>query len=200
MLANLKALRTAQGLSQRALADFVKVSQQSINQYENRDTEPDIAVLTRIADYFGVSIDYLVGHDPAAGELIPTNLTDAELRLILNFRQLDDDQQRSMNLLVMQMTKDTSATPSRRSNSRFFRSLNAKALAFALLLCHYDADRCSSDSLSASMAMNSPFVGLSSFVATRQPNALLSVSMRPLLHATSMAWRMARSTLLAEVL
>ncbi|MFQ7073091.1 MAG: helix-turn-helix domain-containing protein [Christensenellales bacterium] len=32
MLANLKALRTAQGLSQRALADFVKVSQQSINQ------------------------------------------------------------------------------------------------------------------------------------------------------------------------
>lgn len=49
MLANLKALRTAQGLSQRALADFVKVSQQSINQYENRDTEPDIAVLTRIA-------------------------------------------------------------------------------------------------------------------------------------------------------
>lgn len=106
MLANLKALRTAQGLSQRALADFVKVSQQSINQYENRDTEPDIAVLTRIADYFGVSIDYLVGHDPAAGELIPTNLTDAELRLILNFRQLDDDQQRSMNLLVMQMTKD----------------------------------------------------------------------------------------------
>lgn len=35
MLANLKALRTAQGLSQRALADFVKVSQQSINQYEN---------------------------------------------------------------------------------------------------------------------------------------------------------------------
>lgn len=102
MLANLKALRTAQGLSQRALADFVKVSQ----QYENRDTEPDIAVLTRIADYFGVSIDYLVGHDPAAGELIPTNLTDAELRLILNFRQLDDDQQRSMNLLVMQMTKD----------------------------------------------------------------------------------------------
>lgn len=106
MLANLKALRTAQGLSQRALADFVKVSQQSINQYENRDTEPDIAVLTRIADYFGVSIDYLVCHDPAAGELIPTNLTDAELRLILSFRQLDDDQQRSMNLLVMQMTKD----------------------------------------------------------------------------------------------
>ena len=48
--------------------------------------------------------------------------------------------------------------------------------------------------------MNSPLVGLSSLVATRQPNALFSVSMRPRLQATSMAWRMARYTLLAEVL
>ena len=199
MLANLKALRTAQGLSQRALADFVKVSQQSINQYENRDTEPDIAVLTRIADYFGVSIDYLVGHDPAAGELIPTNLTDAELRLILNFRQLDDDQQRSMNLLVMQQAQRQAARV-----IPVFPQLKRKSIRFCAFAVpfnqNHDADLCSSDSLSASMAMNSPFVGLSSFVATRQPNALLSVSMRPLLHATSMAWRMARSTLLAEVL
>lgn len=179
MLANLKALRTAQGLSQRALADFVKVSQQSINQYENRDTEPDIAVLTRIADYFGVSIDYLVGHDPAAGELIPTNLTDA-----------DDEGQQAQR----QAAGVIPVFPQlKRKSTRF--------CAFAVpFIRNYDADRCSSDSLSASMAMNSPFVGLSSFVATRQPNALLSVSMRPLLHATSIAWRMARSTLLAEVL
>ena len=71
MLANLKALRTAQGLSQRALADFVKVSQQSINQYENRDTEPDIAVLTRIADYFGVSIEPDGCRTPPHPELPP---------------------------------------------------------------------------------------------------------------------------------
>ena len=114
MLANLKALRTAQGLSQRALADFVKVSQQSINQYENRDTEPDIAVLTRIADYFGVSIDYLVGHDPAAGELIPTNLTDAELRLILNFRQLDDDQHCCKHAQNLPWISSTAVCPKRR--------------------------------------------------------------------------------------
>lgn len=106
MLANLKSLRSAQGLSQRALAEFVQVSQQSINQYENRNTEPDIAVLTRIADYFGVSIDYLVGHDPASGDHIPAHLTDDELRLVLNYRQLSNDQQRSTSLLVQQMTKD----------------------------------------------------------------------------------------------
>lgn len=41
--------------------------------------------------------------------------------------------------------------------------------------------------LSLSIAMNSPLVGLSSLVATRQPKALFSVSMRPRLQATSMA-------------
>ena len=59
---------------------------------------------------------------------------------------------------------------------------------------------CSRRNLSLSMAMNSPLVGLSSLVATLQPKALFRVSMRPRLQATSMAWRMARSTLLAEVL
>ena len=56
------------------------------------------------------------------------------------------------------------------------------------------AERCSMDSLSAIMAINSPLVGLSSLDATLQPKARFSVSMRPRLHATSMAWRIARST------
>ena len=71
MLANLKALRTAQGLSQRALADFVKVSQQSINQYENRDTEPDIAV---------VEIDVSRGDSAGAAE-VETQRIDERLRV-----------------------------------------------------------------------------------------------------------------------
>ena len=54
-------------------------------------------------------------------------------------------------------------------------------------------------SLSAISAMNSPLVGLSSGTATRQPNARFSDSTRPRLQATSMAWRMARSTLLGLV-
>ena len=54
-------------------------------------------------------------------------------------------------------------------------------------------------SLSAISAMNSPLVGLSSGMATRQPNARFSDSTRPRLQATSMAWRMARSTLLGLV-
>ena len=57
----------------------------------------------------------------------------------------------------------------------------------------------SMESLSAIMAMNSPLVGLSSGVHTLYPKAVFRVSTRPRFHATSMAWRMARSTLLADV-
>ena len=61
MLPNLKLLRKEHGISQQMLADLMGVSQQSINQYENNSIEPDIALLTQMADYFNTSIDYIVG-------------------------------------------------------------------------------------------------------------------------------------------
>ena len=61
MLENLKLLRSTAGISQKTLADSIGVSQQSINKYENHNIEPDIETLSGIADYFHVSIDFLVG-------------------------------------------------------------------------------------------------------------------------------------------
>ena len=52
MLPNLKLLRKEYGISQQRLADVLGVSQQSINQYENHRVEPDIRVLSALADYF----------------------------------------------------------------------------------------------------------------------------------------------------
>lgn len=61
MLPNLKILRQEHGISQQRLADAIGVSQQSIKQYENHSVEPDISVLTRLADLFNTSIDFIVG-------------------------------------------------------------------------------------------------------------------------------------------
>lgn len=47
---------------------------------------------------------------------------------------------------------------------------------------------------SAIMAMNSEFVGLPFMLETVYPKNFCSVSMSPLSQATSMAWRIARST------
>ncbi len=62
MLPKLKILRKEKEISQQKLADAIGMSQQSINQYENHDTEPDIQTLCRLADYFMTSVDYIVGH------------------------------------------------------------------------------------------------------------------------------------------
>ena len=48
-------------MSQQQLADVIRVSQQSINKYENHDVEPNIETLCAIADYFNVSVDFLIG-------------------------------------------------------------------------------------------------------------------------------------------
>ena len=43
------------------MAMDLNMSQNTISRYENGEREPGIAELIRIADYFHVSIDYLVG-------------------------------------------------------------------------------------------------------------------------------------------
>ena len=54
-------LRNQMGISQQGLADALGISQQSVNRYENHKVEPDIDTLIKIADFFGGSVDHLIG-------------------------------------------------------------------------------------------------------------------------------------------
>ena len=56
MVKNLKALRLERGVSQQQLADAIFVTQPSIHKYETQNIEPEIAILIRMADYFGTSL------------------------------------------------------------------------------------------------------------------------------------------------
>ena len=66
----LKELRTNRGISQVRLAMDLSLSQNSISRYENGEREADYDTLIAIADYFNVSVDYLLGRtdDPSAGK------------------------------------------------------------------------------------------------------------------------------------
>ena len=91
MLPNLKLLRKDSGISQQKLADSIGMSQQSINQYENHDTEPDIMTLCKLADYFETSVDYLIGHTDIRNHIEPTSayhLNAAEGAVIDKYRAL----------------------------------------------------------------------------------------------------------------
>jgi len=57
----LKKLREDAGLSQAKLAEKLGVSQSAVGMWENGRNNPEHATLQKIADLFGVPIDYLTG-------------------------------------------------------------------------------------------------------------------------------------------
>ncbi len=60
---NIRKLRNARGISQVTLANALFVSKQSVSNWENDNILPSIEMLVKIAKYFSVSTDYLLGLD-----------------------------------------------------------------------------------------------------------------------------------------
>lgn len=56
----LKEIRKSRGITQLKLAMGLNISQNSISRYETGEREADYDTLIRIADYFNVSLDYLL--------------------------------------------------------------------------------------------------------------------------------------------
>ncbi len=56
----LKEIRRSKGISQLKLAMDLNTNQNTISRYETGDREPGIGELIKIADYFNVSVDYLL--------------------------------------------------------------------------------------------------------------------------------------------
>ena len=65
----LKELRKKRGISQLKLAIDLNMNQNSISRYENGIREADYASLIKFADYFQVSIDYLLERTDNPGML-----------------------------------------------------------------------------------------------------------------------------------
>ena len=56
-----RELREERGLKQREMADICGVKVRSYQRYEHGDSYPEVPGLLFLADYFGVSLDYLMG-------------------------------------------------------------------------------------------------------------------------------------------
>ena len=108
MLPRLRELRDEQNISQKELADAIKVSQQSINKYENHNSQPDIEILKKMADYFNTSIDYILGYTDirkkigAAGAY---DLNEYEAGLIERIRTLTEEEKQCVDIVVRTLLK-----------------------------------------------------------------------------------------------
>lgn len=109
----IKRLRTLHGIKQADLAKMLKVSQAALSGYETGKFEAPLDTYIAIADYFGVTVDYLLGRtdikNPAlmvesgAGE----RLSESEQEMLSLFRSLNDEGQ----LSALAMLRGLAASP-----------------------------------------------------------------------------------------
>ena len=74
----IRELRQNNNMTMKALGSALSIAESTVSAYENGKREPDIDTLLRIADYFGVTLDYLTGR------------ADGDKRLIIQHVALDE--------------------------------------------------------------------------------------------------------------
>lgn len=89
----IRELREQKQITQKELADTLKVAQNTISNWEKGIREPDSKILIKLAEIFGCSVDYLLGRDePTEKKTISINhdgeeLTEEEKEEIENFKK-----------------------------------------------------------------------------------------------------------------
>lgn len=109
----LKTLRKERGITQQQLADGVGISKGGLSYYENSGRTPDISILERFADFFGVTTDYLLGRTNAQTQKAKlqavcnyTGLSDKSIELLSDLKENSPAQLRVINFLLEQAAED----------------------------------------------------------------------------------------------
>ncbi len=71
---NITELRQNMKLTQIKLAEILNYSDKAVSKWERAEAVPDITVLKQLADYFGVSVDYLLTREHKVGDLPESQL------------------------------------------------------------------------------------------------------------------------------
>lgn len=85
------------GLTQEDLAEKCSVTPQAVSKWENAITSPDISLLPRLSEIFGISCDELLGVKKAETVAVAKNDFDPS-RAILKIRVTSDEAKVSVNL------------------------------------------------------------------------------------------------------
>ena len=83
----LKELRISKNLTQEELAKKLSMTQKTYSNYENEKTEPNIKTLIQLADFYQVTLDYLLDRN------ISGILNSQEYELLSMFRTLNEFEQ-----------------------------------------------------------------------------------------------------------
>lgn len=111
MGSRIKQLREKRGLIQEMLAAELGITQQMLSKYERDTTLIKVDVLKKIAEYFNVTTDYLLGVSDVKrdlqGQMKVNETLDEYYDLVEVYKELDQYDQ-EMIWSIMQMVKKTS--------------------------------------------------------------------------------------------
>ena len=86
---NLRTLRKQAGLTMKQLGANLGMAESTVSLYENGKRSPDVQTLIRFADFFDVSLDYLLGRNEGHVSAANDEMTDEEKELLRIFRGLN---------------------------------------------------------------------------------------------------------------
>ena len=95
-MTRIKELREARKLNQQGLAAELNVSQAMISKYELGISEPDISTIRKIAEFFGVSSDYLLEISDEKYVVSPYRLSEDEKEVLFGFKRLNNIQKEKL--------------------------------------------------------------------------------------------------------
>lgn len=104
MTYNIKHLREQAGLTQQAIASELGMPLITYRYYETGKRDPSIDVLTKLADYYNVSVDYLLGYNPADANIDALSIN--EKSIVRMYRELSADDQRKIYDYVSMIYSD----------------------------------------------------------------------------------------------
>ena len=81
-------LRSARNLTQQQLGDAIGVSDKTVSKWENGGCYPDITIIPMLADYFGVTTDYLLRGTPRKVQYLAASWFNDKWRMQVNEKYL----------------------------------------------------------------------------------------------------------------
>ena len=96
----LKELREEKSISQQKLVENLGISQASVSKYEKGLAEPNLQLLCRMAEYFHVSADYLIGKSEHKSPLQTDSLSEEDAQLLYRFQTLAPHQQEKVQIYI----------------------------------------------------------------------------------------------------
>lgn len=101
---NLKKIREERKLTKKEVCESTGISERAYLTYEFGEREPKISVIEKLADFYGVTTDYLLGREPAPNPFADLNLSeDDEAEVIAKYMSLTPEIRACMLDVLIQL-------------------------------------------------------------------------------------------------